>query len=131
MADGNLPTYVTESTTVAWAGGSRGSGAKRLAGSFVSFANDYHFEGSGFLGVQSHDLPANAPLGTPVGVDIEGIVQVYAGAPISLGAAMTCQAFSGEFITAAVGNDIAGRAMTEATAAGQRMLMKITREGKA
>ena len=127
MAAGDFPTYVTESTTVLWAGGA----AARLAGTFVNFANGFAFAGSGFLGVLSQDLVANAPAGTPVGVDIEGIVQVYSGAAIAVGAAMTCQINSGEFITAVAGQDVHGRAMTAATAVGQRMLMKITREGKA
>jgi hypothetical protein len=128
MADGNFPTYVTESTTVAWGGG---SAVIRPAGSFVNCAGTFSTAGSGFLGVQSHDLPANAPAGTPVGVDMEGIVQVLSGGAFVLGAPLTCQATTGEFIVAAAGQDIHGRALAAATAAGQKVVMKITREGKA
>jgi Uncharacterized conserved protein (DUF2190) len=128
MADGNFPTYVTESTTTAWSGG---YGSIRLAGSFVNCAGSFSVAGSGFLGVQSHDLPANSPAGTPVGVDMEGIVQVLSGGAFALGAPLTCQAVTGEFIVAGAGQDIHGRALVAATAAGQRVLMKITREGKA
>ena len=129
MADGNLPTYVTESTTVLWAGAVSGT---RLAGAFVNFAGGAAVIGSGFLGVQNQDMTYSAFGVQPmIGVDIEGIVQVISGNAIATGAPMTCQVGSGEFITATAGQDIHGRAMTAATAAGQKMLMKITREGKA
>jgi hypothetical protein len=128
MADGNLPTYVTESTTVPWGGG---YGSIRLAGSFVNFAGNFITGSAGFLGVQSHDIPANSPSGTPIGVDIEGIVQVQSGGVITLGAPLTCQAVTGEFIVATAGQDIYGRALGTTTGSGQRVLMKITREGKA
>jgi Uncharacterized conserved protein (DUF2190) len=128
MADGNFPTYVSESTTTAWVGG---FAAIRLAGSFVNCAGGFAVFGFGFLGVQSHDLPANAPAGTPTGVDMEGIVQVLSGGAFALGQPLTCQAITGEFIVAAAGQDVHGRALVAATAAGQRILMKITREGKA
>jgi hypothetical protein len=128
MADGNLPTHVTEATTVTWAAAA--SGTVRLAGSFVNFAGTNAVTGSGFLGVLSQDLPVNAT-NVPVGVDIEGIVQVISAGAIGLGQALTCQALTGEFAVAAATQDIHGRAMTAATLAGQRVLMKITREGKA
>jgi Uncharacterized conserved protein (DUF2190) len=128
MADGNFPTYVTEATTVIWTAAA--SGTIRLAGSFVNFAGTNAITGAGFLGVLAQDLPANAT-NIPVGVDMEGIVQVTSAGAIALGAPLTCQALTGEFITAAATQDIHGRAMSTATAAGQRILMKITREGKA
>jgi hypothetical protein len=128
MADGNFPTYVTEATTVIWT--LAASPTVRLAGTFVNFIGTNAITGAGFLGVLSQDLPANTT-NVPVGVDIEGIVQVIAGGAIALGQAMTCQALTGEFILAAATQDIHGRAMTAATATGQRVLMKITREGKA
>lgn len=128
MADGNFPTYATEATTVLWIGGY--GATVRLAGAFVNFAGGFA-AGVGFLGVQSQDLAANTPAGTPIAVEIEGIVQVNSGAAIALGAPLTCLVATGEFIPAVTGNDIHGRAMSAATAAGQRMLMKITREGKA
>jgi Uncharacterized conserved protein (DUF2190) len=127
MADGNFPTYVTESKTVIWAAAA--SAVIRPAGTFVNFAGTNVFTGLGFMGVLAADLAANAT-NVPVTVDMEGIVQVTAGAAITLGQALTCQALTGEFIPAAVGQDIAGRA-TIAAAAGQKVLMKITREGKA
>jgi hypothetical protein len=130
MADGNFPTYVTESTTVPWVGGF--SGAIRLAGSFINCAGGFAFTGAGFLGVQSADLPStNPPAGTPVGVDMEGIVQVNSAGAITLGAPLTCQAVTGEFSVAIAGQDIHGRALGTTSAAGQKVLMKITREGKA
>lgn len=127
MADGNFPTYVTEATTTGWVGG---YSAVRLAGAFVNCAGGFATASLGFLGVQSHDLPANSPAGTPVGIDMEGIVQVNSGGVITLGAPLTCQAVTGEFIVAVAGQDIHGRALGVTSAAGQRVLMKITREGR-
>lgn len=128
MADGNLPTYVTEATTVTWTAAA--SATVRLAGSFVNFAGTNAIAGSGFMGVLSQDLPANTT-NTPVGVDMEGIVQVISAGAFAPGQPLTCQALTGEFGVAIAGQDIHGRAMTVASAAGQRILMKITREGKA
>ena len=128
MADGNYPTYVTESKAVIWTVAA--SAVVRPAGTFVNFAGTNVFTGLGFMGVLTSDLPANVT-NVPVGVDMEGIVQVTSGGAITLGAPLTCQALTGEFITAAAGQDIHGRATIAATAAGQRILMKITREGKA
>jgi hypothetical protein len=126
MADGNYPTYVTQARTIIWTAAA--SGTVRPAGSFVNFAGTSAFTGLGFLGVLSEDLPANAT-GVPVGVDVEGTVQVIAGAAVAVGAALSCQNANGQFITAVAGNQIHGRALTLATAAGQKMLMHITREG--
>ena len=128
MADGNYPTYVTESKAVIWTAAA--SALVRPAGTFVNFAGTNAFTGLGFMGVLTSDLAANVT-NLPVGVDMEGIVQVIAGGAIALGAPLTCQALTGEFVTAAAGQDIHGRATIAATAAGQRILMKITREGKA
>jgi Uncharacterized conserved protein (DUF2190) len=128
MAEGNYQTYVTEAKSVIWTVAA--SPTVRLAGTFVNFAGTNVFTGLGFMGVLNADLPANAT-NLPVGVDMEGIVQAIAGAPIGLGQAVTCQALTGEFIPAAAGQDVHGHATVPATAAGQRFLMKITREGKA
>jgi hypothetical protein len=128
MADGNFPTYVSEATTIIW--NAAANPAVRPAGSFVNFAGTDAIAGLGFLGVLSHDLPANAT-GVPVGVDTDGIVQVISGLAITVGQQLTCQSTQGIFIGAAVGQDVHGRALSAATAAGQRVLMKITREGKA
>jgi Uncharacterized conserved protein (DUF2190) len=130
MADGNLPTYVTEATTFLWAGGI--TGPNRLAGSFVNCAGGFAVTGAGFLGVTNAELAlGTGAAGTPVGVDMEGIVQVNSAGAITLGAPLTCQAVTGEFSVAAAGQDIHGRALGTTSAAGQRVLMKITREGKA
>lgn len=128
MADGNYPTHVTQATTVTWTAAA--SPSVRPAGAFVNFAGTGATAGFGFLGVLAQDLPANTT-NVPVGVEIEGIVQVNSGGAIALGAPMTCQLASGDFTSATVGQPINGRAMTVATAAGQRVLMKITREGNA
>jgi Uncharacterized conserved protein (DUF2190) len=128
MADGNYPTYVTEAKSVLWV--AVAVATIRPAGSFVNFAGTNVFTGLGFMGTLNADLPANAT-NVPVGVDMEGIVQVYTGAAIAQGDPLTCQALTGEFITATAGQSIHGRALNAATAAGQRILMKITREGKA
>ncbi len=128
MADGNYPIYVTEAKTVIWTAAA--SPAIRPAGSFVNFAGTDAFTGLGFMGTLNADLPANTT-NVPVGVDMEGIVQGVAGAAITVGQPMSCQSTTGQFIPAVAGNDIQGRALTAATAAGQRILMKITREGKA
>jgi hypothetical protein len=116
MADGNFPTYVTEAKSVIWTVAA--STTVRPAGTFVNFAGTNVFTGLGFMGVLNADLPANTT-GVPVGVDMEGIVQAIAGAPIALGQAVTCQALTGEFIPAAAGQDVHGHATTA------------TREGKA
>lgn len=128
MADGNFPTYVTESTTIIWT--PPASFGIRPAGSFVNFAGTQVTTGLGFAGVSNQDM--NLALTNPViGVDIEGIVQAIAGGPIAIGNPITCQFSNGQFTVASgVGTDVYGRAMSAATAAGQRFLMKITREGK-
>lgn len=128
MADGNLPTYVTESTTLIWAAGV-GFGI-RPAGSFVNFAGTNAVLGAGFAGVSNQDLDL-ALTNVPIGVDMEGIVQAIAGGPITIGSPMTCGFSNGQFTVASAGADVYGRALSAATVPGQRFLMKITREGKA
>lgn len=126
MADGNFPTYVTEATTVIWT--ATASATVRPAGSFVNFTGTGTVGTVGFLGVSTQDLPANVT-NVPIAVDIEGIVQTTAFGACGVGQPLTGQV-GGAFGVSTVGQEIHGRAMSDATAAGQRILMKITREGK-
>ncbi len=68
--------------------------------------------------------------GQPTAVITHGLCQIISGAAIAKGAAISFDATS-RGISSATGNRIFGRAMSTATAAGQKMQLLITREGAA
>lgn len=126
MADGNFPTYVTQSATLIWT--APVSAVIRKAGTFVNFAGTNSLSLLGFAGVLAQEIPANTT-NIPVAVDMEGIVQAISGGAIGIGQGVVCQASTGEFTVAGTAQNVHGRAMSVSTGAGQIFLMKITREG--
>jgi hypothetical protein len=77
------------------------------------------------FGVTEFDIAAG---GGDMAISLAGIVQVNTGGAINIGDLITFDATSRAIATGA-GNQIFGRALNAATAAGQRIRVLITREG--
>ena len=126
MADGNLPTYVTESTSIVFLGG---YATAKPAGQCVNFLGG-NTNSVGFLGVTNTEVPAFAA-NVRVGVDIEGIVSAFSAGAINIGDPVVSDGLGGFAAHFTInGSPILGRAMSATTGPNQNFLMKITREGK-
>lgn len=75
-------------------------------------------------------LESDAVIGQDVTIAVAGICQMISGGVIAVGNSITIDGTS-RAIAGAVGNHLFGRALSAATAAGQKIQVLITREGTA
>lgn len=73
-------------------------------------------------------LEADVTTGQDVTIAVAGICQMIAGAAVPIGSAVTINAAS-QAIVGAAGQQLFGRALSAATAVGQKIQVLITREG--
>lgn len=73
-------------------------------------------------------LVEDATVNKPCGVAMAGLCEGLAGAAVAIGAAVGPDA-TGRLVPVAAGSHVLGRAVSAATAAGQKFQVYITREG--
>jgi Uncharacterized conserved protein (DUF2190) len=118
--DNDLASLTYHRHTITYAGA-----AAALAGTAVDYARILNTGGvNPIFGV----LESDAAPGETVSIAVAGTCQMISGAAVAVGAAVGVDGTSRAAV-AAVGNQCFGRALTAATAAGQKIQVLITREG--
>ena len=120
--DSDLPVFTYHRHTVTYAGT-----VAALAGTAISYLRvPTLLPATPVFGIAEFD----AVPGIDLTIAVAGITQVISGAAIAIGDPISFDATS-RAITSAVGGSIFGRALSPATAAGQRVQILITRGGVA
>ena len=119
--DSDLPVFTYHRQTVRYTGPTN----LGVAGTAVGFTG---IQPNGFGFAVYGILEFDVATGQDVTIAVAGICQVISGGAINIGDALTFSALGPAFSTGA-GNQIFGRALSAATAAGQKVQMLITREG--
>jgi Uncharacterized conserved protein (DUF2190) len=118
--DNDLAVYVTHRQTVTYASiTTAGTGQPVDFNRALVVANNVPVFGV---------LEQDAVQGRDVSIAIQGICQGISGGAIAPGQAIGCDG-TGRFVAVAAGAVCFGRALSTATAAGQKFQMLITREG--
>lgn len=132
MAEGNFATHVLQRWTLNRTISAGDVTTPAIGGTAVEFGGLTANTGSAFFGFLEADLsvpvpPVNSTV--PVSVVTEGITQAISGNSIpAIGTRLTIDT-QGRVIPATTATTVIGRAMSTTTAAGQRILVMITREG--
>lgn len=120
--DGDLPTFVYHHFTISLAPQT----GVTPAGTPIAFdKTPVILPSTPVLGITEFDVAA---IGGDVTLSLAGIAQVITGGAVAVGDAITFDTTS-RAITAATGNQIAGRALNAATAAGSKIRILFSREG--
>ena len=118
--DSDLPIFNLQRHTITFAGV-----AVALAGTAVGFDRlPIVLVATPVFGVLEFDVVP----GQDATIAVAGICQMISGAAVSIGSAVTIDATS-RAIVGAAGQQLFGRALSAATAAGQKIQVLITREG--
>lgn len=122
--EGDLPTFIYHHTTVSLPTGS----PAMAAGTPIAYdRTPVILATTPVFGITEFDKPAGA---ADMTLSLAGVVQVFSGAALAVGDAITFDAAS-KAVTAVTGNFIFARALNAATAADQKIRVLITRSGVA
>jgi hypothetical protein len=120
--DTGIATNITQSLTITYNG---------VAGAQAGQIINYNGSRSSSPATTMMGVLREAPvLGQPCSVAVAGLVEVLSGGAVAIENGVTTDA-NGNGVVAAAGQHILGRALSAATAAGQRFQVLITKEGAA